>query len=183
MIHGSNPVVQRGRRTSFQTNLVQGEPVAIQFKDDLFKPPDWAQDGAIPKLLDPLNGFDPDLPDWPAKTHYPWWVNPFNTGPPPQPSEPIPGYPWWVDPHGFPRPAPRRSGPSDLPLPSVPQGQRSSIEPSQDATTNRLLSYYNQNFVQRGAPQSSNGLDPASQDVAFQQEPPERRLGRRTYRA
>ena len=137
--------------------------MVARFKDDLFKAPNWAQDGVIPKQMNPLNGFDPHLPDWPSKT-------------------PAPGYPWWVDPYGFPTLTPRMPGPSDFPLPSAPQGPSSSIDP-QDAATNWLLSYYNQNFVQRGAAQSSNGLDPASQDIAFQQEPPERRLGRRTYRA
>jgi hypothetical protein len=45
------------------------------------------------------------------------------------------------------------------------------------------LSYYNQNLAQQGALEPDNGPDPAAQDEASQAELPERRLGRRAYRA
>jgi hypothetical protein len=136
--------------------------MAARFKDDSFQPPNWAQDGLVPKQLDPLYGVDPQLPDWPPKT-------------PPA----VPGYPWWLDPYGFPTLPPRRPGPSDFPLPPTLQGPTSAINPAQDASPNRLLSYYNQMLAQQGIPQPVKGLDPVAQDDPQ----PKRWLGTRSYRA
>lgn len=138
--------------------------MVARFKDDSFQPPNWAQDGVIPRQPDLLKDFEPSLPDWPPKM-----------SPGYQPSEPVPGYPWWVDPHGFPTLPRRVPGPSDFPLPTTLQGPSPSIDPSQ----NWLSSYYAQMLSQHDAPQPAGGLDRTKKDDPLL----ERKLERSTYRA
>jgi hypothetical protein len=180
-------------------------------KSDSFQPPNWGFERRIPKKIDPndpLGGWTPPpLPDWPPqaepRAQTPW------------PTPVFPGHPWWVDPRGIPSlpyPAP---GPSRFPLPPT-EGPGFSMDPSQGAPANWLLSYYDQNksnlesqdstapaitgtasgpqvdsrgllgalyaMAQRASPQPDHGFVSDMQDTP-EQELPERRLGRRTYRA
>jgi len=89
------------------------------------------------------------------------------------------GYPWWVDPT-FLNPPP---APAQPPISPFPLGPSDVANRSGDAPANLLLSYYNQNLAQPDAPQPADGFDPAVQGNASPQDIPERRLGRRTYRA
>jgi hypothetical protein len=181
-------------------------------KGDSFQPPNWGFERRIPKKIDPLDPFGgwtpPPLPDWPPQTE---------PGPQtPRPAPLIKDHPWWVDPYGIPMLPQPMPAPLKIPLPPL-EGPRSSIDPSQDAPTNWLLSYYDQNrsnlespasitpaivdaasagqgadsrgllgalyaMAQQASPQPDHAFDSATRDT-LEQELPERRLGRRTYRA
>lgn len=147
--------------------------MATRFKDDSFQQPGWGFDGNVPKQLDPLERWTPPpLPDWPPRTtpqrQYPW------------PAPVIDGYPWWVDPQGFPT-LPQREPGSENPVPLSARPPTGS--PAQSASANWLLSHYIQSLMQQNDRQSGNNVDPNVQDDASQSGLPERRLGRRTYRA
>ena len=176
--------------------------MASPFKDDSFQPPNWALDGAIPRMLRPWEEWIPPTP--------PTLPNPALR---PQPA--IDGYPWWVDPWTLPRSPDLVPVPSEPPLPAPPRGPNSFTDPLGD-TQRSWLQSYGQNVVsQRGPinpapefpangalpaegsggllgilyemmrqsePKPDGGVDPNPQNTSHQASP-ERRLGRRTYRA
>jgi hypothetical protein len=178
-------------------------------KGDSFQPPNWGGERRVPKKIDPddpLGGWTPPpLPDWPPQTEpmpqTPW------------PTPVFPEYPWWVDPRDIPSlpyPAP---GPSQFPLPvpggptpptnptqgppiswlsSLYAQDRNNVPPPANSTStsagaaptgSRGLLGALYAISQQNSPQPDNGLDPIARDDASRQELPERRLGRRTYRA
>ena len=134
--------------------------------------------------------FDPDLRNLPDLPDIPWpsgpppanWPLPFipkfqNLPSGQQPT--IEGYPWWVDPT-FLNPLP---APAPPPVPSSPPGPTDMANRSGDVPANWLLSYYNRNLARQAGTPSGDVVDPSALDDASQSGFPERRLGRRTYRA
>jgi len=130
----------------------------------------------------PRYDIEPNYPDipWPNKppaTHWPLPLVPNFRGLPPTVKPTVDGYPWWVDPPGFlnPPPAPE--------LPPFQFGPTDSANRFENLPTNWLQSYYDQNFAQQGGVQRDSGADPAALNDVSQSKIPERRVGRRTYRA
>lgn len=129
----------------------------------------------------------PVLPD-PGLRRTPWWVDPSVSQSVQDPAfgqrPTMPGYPWWVDPPAlriFPTPA--------------PQDPRSSIDPSEGAPENGLLSYLDKNEGDRrrsirsalAGVGAASGVDEQvrkgfDQKDTSRHAPPERRLGRHSYR-